>query len=430
MRHLASAIVALAVKILGTFLAFGLIWLAARLLGSDDYAGLALVLSVVPIIALFGSGGRQIGFTRSLKGLAFSVSPGALRRIAPRMLPPALLAGGAAAALVWIARPRGELLLPDLLGVGVITAAISILISLSGVSRGAGRAGEANLSQEVTWRAVALLLLAAAVALRGDVNLTLILAILACGAVIAILQHLASLTLRSRSGLSVGDQLVQANRYHLFVVIVSVTQVASQHTDIIMLNLLNAPSNEIGAYFAALRVALAPTMMLVAANAVSGPLIARLSTGYTFEQFARKMGPIYGFVLTASLLYLVTLFLFSNFIMSLFGSEFLIAVNIMKILSFGFFINALAGPTGIFIVMRGEEKSLSMFLAFMLLIQISSVAIFFNIFGLIGAAVASMSVQLIVNAAVWLYILTKYKYDVSSINLFSIYVSGFSRGVR
>ena len=96
------------------------------------------------------------------------------------------------------------------------------------------------------------------------------------------------------------------------------------------------------------------------------------------------------------------------FLLSFFGTEFLIAKNTLLILLIGQIVNAMSGSVGFILQMTGREKVYQNILLLTLVINITLNIILIPKFGIEGAAIASAFSLLLWNLCSVFYIYRKY----------------------
>lgn len=182
-------------------------------------------------------------------------------------------------------------------------------------------------------------------------------------------------------------------------------------TDIIMLGLFVGPK-EVAIYSISYRIAMLTTFILTAVSAIAAPTIAELyfeNKITELKSFAKK---------TAHLVFWPTLFvifgtvIFSEFILKLFGANYLDGKLLLYVLLIGQLINASVGAVGYFLNMTGHQKDSAKVFAFAALINLilNPLAIYF--YGAIGAASVTAFSMAFWN--IWLYSLVRKKLGINS----------------
>lgn len=164
-------------------------------------------------------------------------------------------------------------------------------------------------------------------------------------------------------------------------------------------------SENIGIYSAASRTSMLTSFVLVAVNSIAAPKFASLyqkKDMKTLSTVAINSTKI--MVLFASPV-LLTFILIPEFILSLFGEQFVQGATVLRILAFGQFINVSTGSVGYLLLMSGHERLMRNNLFFSSMLGIALNILLIPRYGIIGGAVASaiiLSTQnLIAMGIVW-----------------------------
>lgn len=156
---------------------------------------------------------------------------------------------------------------------------------------------------------------------------------------------------------------------------------------------------EVGVFGAATRMAVLVSFLLVTLNTIVAPKFAELHAQddmLAMGELARRTAGL--LTLLVSPLFII-LFIFSDRVMSLFGSEFALGGGVLVILMMGQFVNAATGSVGLMLMMSGNEKAVmniniaSVILLLVLLLLLAPTM------GNIGAAIASAITLAINNLA-------------------------------
>ncbi len=146
---------------------------------------------------------------------------------------------------------------------------------------------------------------------------------------------------------------------------------------------------DVGVYNAALKVSLTLTLILTAINTIAGTTISEL-----FAQNEKgKLEKIFG--KTSSLGFLLGLplflimFIFPEFILGLFGNEFVGGVGALRILAIGQLVNIIVGPTLFILAMTGREKALAKTVISSLVVNILIGVLIIPTYTVQGAAIAT-----------------------------------------
>lgn len=168
-------------------------------------------------------------------------------------------------------------------------------------------------------------------------------------------------------------------------------------------------SEDLGLYRSAERAAFLITFVLLVINSVLPPRFAKLYKDGNLEQLrvlARK-GSLFGMVLSFPLL-LVCL-IAPHWILQLFGTEFIEASNLLRILAIGQMINVTTGSVGFLLNMTGHERLMRNISLCCNGIGLVMFFVLIHFFGVLGAAVAMMFVLVLQNSVALIFVWTKLK---------------------
>lgn len=175
----------------------------------------------------------------------------------------------------------------------------------------------------------------------------------------------------------------------------------NNQTDIIMLGIMKT-SEEVGLYKIAMQGAHLTVFILIATNVTIGPLISHLYQNKEMNELqntATKCARIILFFALPIGLFLI--FYGSPVISFIFGEEYLNAAPALSILCFGQIINAGMGSVGLILSMTGHEKDTLFAFTLSGILNILLNACLIPLYGIIGAAWATMT-----STVVWNIILT------------------------
>lgn len=159
-------------------------------------------------------------------------------------------------------------------------------------------------------------------------------------------------------------------------------------TDTVMVGIFET-SKEVGIYTAAARTATFAAFFLVAVNYILPPLVAQLyekKEKKNLESLARRTAR---WNLIFSLTVTMTFVLFGREILSLFGTDFIIAYIPLLFLCLGQTVNAAAGSVGYTLAMTGFQRVLTYISTFAALLNVLLNALLIPFFSITGAALAT-----------------------------------------
>lgn len=148
-------------------------------------------------------------------------------------------------------------------------------------------------------------------------------------------------------------------------------------------------NTNIGIYSVCLKLASLTTFSLQAINSILAPKIAK-----SYNEGGEKYKELIRFSTKLNFLisiFLVTIILlFQNYLLNLFGDEFVKGSLILIIFCIGQIINSFSGSVGVILQMVGKQKVYQNFVVFALIINIVLTFIFTPIYGGIGAALSTV----------------------------------------
>jgi O-antigen/teichoic acid export membrane protein len=176
-----------------------------------------------------------------------------------------------------------------------------------------------------------------------------------------------------------------------------------ERIDTLMIGYFN-DNSDVGIYNVALKIAVLIMFLTIPVNAV---LIPKLSEAFWNKDDATLAHYIYRasrFMMLSSVLIFLILLLFSELILNLFGKEFLEARYALLILATGYLVNACFGLAEHMLNLSGHEKKLTIVFTFGLIVNIILNYFLIPLYGINGAALATMSSMIIWNVLAGLII--------------------------
>lgn len=167
---------------------------------------------------------------------------------------------------------------------------------------------------------------------------------------------------------------------------------------------------EVGIYAVAVRLSTLVGIILISINSMAAPRFAELfHAGKIDELFyvARKSAKLIFWVTTPILLFLIIAG--RPLLQYAFGGEFVLAYPALLLLILGQFVNALSGSTGFFMNMTGHENMLRNFTAITTALNIILSLLLIPRYGILGAAFAAMTGISLLNILILIYIWKKYQ---------------------
>ena len=190
---------------------------------------------------------------------------------------------------------------------------------------------------------------------------------------------------------------------------ISIIGVLQARFDIFVIGYYLTPT-DIGVYTVAVTLAMIPNFFFPILESAASPKIAYFHAEKKIRQLSNIVQKTSILLFVIGVLVFLFYIFFGAYLLSIWGNEFIVAKNILIIISIGQLFNMLSGPSAMVLVMSGLEnlrKNLA-FITFMLNILFS--IIFIKHYGLLGAAVSSALISLIVNISLIIMVRIKLKF--------------------
>ena len=162
-----------------------------------------------------------------------------------------------------------------------------------------------------------------------------------------------------------------------------------QSIDIIILTIYEG-FESIAYYSVAVKLATATALALMSVNIVIAPKIAEIYSTNDFNKLNKLINDSARIIFIISVPILIILFIFSDFALSLFGENYVLAREALLLLLAGQFFSSLCGPGAIYLNMTGKQKKLNTILILGLVINIILNLVLIPIYGIEGAAAATL----------------------------------------
>ena len=180
------------------------------------------------------------------------------------------------------------------------------------------------------------------------------------------------------------------------------------HIDTIMLGRFS-DTQQVGIYNVALKIALISNFIYGSVNTIIAPKFAELYWGRNIPEFKKVVGYASKMIFLVSFPFLLIIFLFPGFLMGLFGEEFEQGKNALLILGVGQLVNVLAGAVQNVLKMTGHEHIFRNVMVSGAILNIVLNYILIPIYGIEGAAMASLVCYIYWKLAAAIYVRLKLK---------------------
>ena len=180
-----------------------------------------------------------------------------------------------------------------------------------------------------------------------------------------------------------------------------------QSVDIIILTAYEG-YDKVAYYSIAVKLATVTALALMSVNIVVAPKIAEIYNNNDHNTLNNLIRDSSRIIFSISLPVLIILFVFSGFILSFFGENYVLAKDALGILLVGQFFSSICGPGAVYLNMTGREQKLNKILIAGLFVNVILNFILIPVYGIEGAAAATLISMLFWNT---LIVTTIYKSD-------------------
>lgn len=389
---------ALAVHAIGLGLAFLAQMVLTRALGSDGYGVYAFVFAWVTVLARFSTLGFETSLLRfvsayraqHLDGLARGVIRYAERRVVVGGMIVALI--GMAVVALGRAQMPGPLVETFIVGLMVVPVWALLRIRSSIVRALGGVVSALAPDRAVREGVLAALVGGLAFGVAWGVSAAWAMAATLVGTVIGLIAVTWSARLQFAREFPDDRPLESAapewRRTALPLLVSAGAAALMNRTAVVMTGWL-IDTTHAGFLALAANIALMVSFPQVAVNAMFTPTIAALYKRGDHDTLQSIITTAAWWITMAALVTLLPMFVFAEFILSLFGADFTAAATAFRILLLGQLVNAAAGPVLQIMNMTGKERHVAAILATTTLVGIGLNAVLIMRFGLNGAALAA-----------------------------------------
>jgi O-antigen/teichoic acid export membrane protein len=184
------------------------------------------------------------------------------------------------------------------------------------------------------------------------------------------------------------------------------------NTDMIMLGAYAEP-DEIAIYFASIRTAILIGFIEFAVSAMAVPKFAALHANGAREDLQDLLSSVVRWIFWPSFTLAILFLVFGKPILSLFGSAFITGYPVLALLILAYVVRAATGPIDQLLNMTGNQKTTAWVVACTAVLNIVLNAVMIPMFGLIGAATATVMSILI--SRIWLLIIVRHRLGLNTL---------------
>lgn len=167
-----------------------------------------------------------------------------------------------------------------------------------------------------------------------------------------------------------------------------------QSVDILLLTKYST-FEQVAFYSIAVKLSTITALALLSVNIIIAPKIAEMFANGENNKLKTLLQNSNRLILSLTFPVIAILAMFSNWILGLFGQDYVLAQSALLILLFGQLFSALCGPLGVYMNMTGKQKKLQRLLIFGLFLNVVLNIVSIPRYGMVGAA-ASTAFSMIV----------------------------------
>ena len=161
-----------------------------------------------------------------------------------------------------------------------------------------------------------------------------------------------------------------------------------QSTDVLFISAYDT-FESVAYYSIAVKLATVTALALISVNIVIAPKIASIYNDRNFSELKLILKKATRINVLISLPIIILLICFSEYILSMFGINYILAKNALWILLIAQFFNSITGPSALYLNMTGRQKKLNVILLISLIINVVLNILLVPTFGMLGAAIAT-----------------------------------------
>lgn len=389
-------------KISGTSLGFAVTLLLTRYLGVEIYGIYAFANTIRGAASPLSNLGADRALLRYLPKYEDSLpdSNETLSIAAATVL----LGSTTAAILMWLTAPwinHYTLDTPELPG---FLRLFSILLPISALIKISTTTFRANEQLEYTvfisrfvWPGLKLLAVGSVILLSLS-SFDAVASLVVAGAITLIIGIYLFIS-RTQYSLRIPKDTIRIKEYLSFSLPLSVKDVGQllyRRIDILMVGIF-LPANAVGVYSVAFTVSRFVSLPLDAMNQLFPPIASRLYSTNSSDELNKIFSTVTRWAITASIPIVLGGILYRTELLSIFGDGFTTGATILLLFILGEFLNVAVGPSGYMLMMTDHQYLLSINQWIFGIVNIILNYIFIMKFGILGAALASVTALGVLN---------------------------------
>lgn len=169
-------------------------------------------------------------------------------------------------------------------------------------------------------------------------------------------------------------------------------------------------AKEVGVYNIIIKVSALIGLVLMVVNTISAPKFSELYWAKEYETLKKVIAQSTKLIFLASLGLSLVLIVLKEWILSVFGAEFVVGSDALVILIMAQLVNAVTGSVGLFLSMTGHQKILRNIIVATMMIGLVLNYLIIPVYGVYGAAIVSLLSSIIANLSSVYYVQTRLGY--------------------
>ena len=178
-------------------------------------------------------------------------------------------------------------------------------------------------------------------------------------------------------------------------------------TDKLMLGSMTT-TVDVGVYHTAFKLSMFAAVALMSVNSIASPKFAEMFAKKDFLGLKKVVNQSTKMIFWSSFPLVIVFFMFPDFLLGLFGEEFKVGVTAFIFLSCGRLISSFSGSVGNILQMTGNQNIYAIILLIGAILNVVLNLILIPLYGINGAAIASMSSLIVWNLSMVLVVKQKF----------------------
>ena len=178
-------------------------------------------------------------------------------------------------------------------------------------------------------------------------------------------------------------------------------------TDKLMLGSMTT-TDDVGVYHTAFKLSMFAAVALMSVNSIASPKFAEMFAKKDFLGLKKVVHQSTKMIFWSSFQLVIVFFMFPDFLLGLFGEEFKVGVTAFIFLSCGRLISSFSGSVGNILQMTGNQNIYAIILMIGAILNVVLNLILIPLYGINGAAIASMSSLIVWNLSMVLVVKQKF----------------------